>query len=52
MAGSRNGFEGLCKREELIPMSIAYHYVIHQEALCIIDIHFKHVINTVTEIIN
>jgi hypothetical protein len=26
MVGSRNGFVGLCRKDESIPVSIAYHY--------------------------
>jgi hypothetical protein len=52
MLGSRNGFVGLCRKDESIPVSIAYQCIIHQEALCTKVVSFKHVMNVVTKTIN
>jgi hypothetical protein len=49
--GSRNGFVGLFGKDESIPMFIAYRSVIHQEALYIEDVNFKHVMNVINRVI-
>jgi hypothetical protein len=52
VVGSRNGFAGLCRRDESIPLSLAYRSIIHQEALCTKAVNFKRVMNVLIKIIN
>lgn len=49
--GSRNGFLSLCRKDRSILVSTAYHCIIHQGALCMEVVNFKHVTNVVTKII-
>jgi hypothetical protein len=49
MVDSRTGFVCICRKDESMPVSIAYRCVIHQEDLCTKVVNFKHVINLITK---
>lgn len=50
--GGRNGFLSLCRKDRSILVFTVYHCIIHQGALCMQVVNFKHVMNVVTKIIN
>jgi hypothetical protein len=52
MMSGIDGLIALCKNDESFPNFMSYHYIIHQEALCIKILPFGYVIDVITTIIN
>lgn len=52
MVGKNKGFIAFCEKDESFPRFLAYHCIIHQEALCCKILPFDHVMKIVTNIIN
>ncbi|XP_054831567.1 general transcription factor II-I repeat domain-containing protein 2A-like [Eublepharis macularius] len=52
MADPLNGFIAQCGKDESFPKFLSYHCIIHEEAVCVEVLQFKHVVDTVIKTID
>lgn len=52
MADHHSGFIAHCENDRSFPKFLSYHCIVHEEAVCVEVLPFKHVVDTVTKIIH